>query len=137
MDRYLSIILAVVLSLVLCAGMALEDEAAPETETMSAAELAQLGDDAYNAGDYEKALAYYQQAADQGFAEAQNSLADMYYYGEGVEQSYEKALEYYQQAAELGYEQALDYLNALVEEGHVSEEYLAGLTDASETPEEQ
>jgi TPR repeat protein len=34
------------------------------------------------------------------------NLGDMYYKGQGVEQSYEKAKEYYEQAAQLGHAEA-------------------------------
>ena len=42
------------------------------------------------------------QAATHGHADAQYNLADMYYNGQGVEQSYEKAIEYYTMAAKQG-----------------------------------
>ena len=45
---------------------------------------------------------HIQKAADQGNADAQNSLGDMYYYGEGVAQNYTKALKWLQKAADQG-----------------------------------
>ena len=45
---------------------------------------------------------HIQKAADQGNADAQNSLGDMYYYGEGVTQNYTKALKWLQKAADQG-----------------------------------
>ena len=47
-------------------------------------------------------MEYYQLAADQGNADAQNNLGYSYSSGEGVEQDYEKAVEYYQLAADQG-----------------------------------
>jgi UDP-3-O-acyl-N-acetylglucosamine deacetylase len=41
--------------------------------------------------DYERAMEYYELAADQGHAKAQNNLGSCYFYGNGVEQDYEKA----------------------------------------------
>ncbi len=52
--------------------------------------------------DYQQAFAWYQKAAEQGNAGAQNNLGLMYYNGKGVEQDYIKALEWYQKAAEQG-----------------------------------
>ncbi|WP_339143419.1 tetratricopeptide repeat protein [Pseudoalteromonas galatheae] len=50
----------------------------------------------------EKAVEYYQLAAEQGNARAQCYLGLMYEYGQGVAQSDEKAVEYYQLAEEQG-----------------------------------
>jgi len=44
--------------------------------------------------DFEKAVKYYQQAADQGQAASQFNLGTMYIKGQGVKQDFEKA-EYY------------------------------------------
>ena len=52
---------------------------------------------------YEKAVEWYLKAAEQGLADAQNNLGNMYYTGTGVEQSYEKAVEWWQKVAEQGY----------------------------------
>ena len=60
------------------------------------------------ADDYE-AVEWYLKAAEQGLAEAQYKLGDMYYdmyYGDDVEQSYEKAVEWYLKAAEQGLAEA-------------------------------
>ena len=65
--------------------------------------------------DYEKALEYYQQAADMGLADALSDIGDLYRDGMGVEQSNEKAAEYYQKAVELGYADAQASLDALTE----------------------
>ena len=61
----------------------------------------------------EKAVEWWQKAAEQGFASAQYKLGYMYYHGYGIEESYEKAVEWYQKAAEQGYEPAIKELNRL------------------------
>ncbi|MBR0315581.1 MAG: SEL1-like repeat protein [Synergistaceae bacterium] len=50
--------------------------------------------------DYKKAFYWYSKAAEQGWADAQNQLASMYYYGLGVNKDYKKAFEFYMKAAE-------------------------------------
>ena len=52
--------------------------------------------------DYAKALALYEQAADQDYADAQAQLGYMYQNGTGVELSYEKAMEWNNRAAQQG-----------------------------------
>ena len=94
---------------------------------MSVEELRQAGKDAESAKDYEKAMEYYQQAAEKGVAASIYGIGYLYCNGLGVEQSYERAAEYYRQAAEAGLEEAVDELKALAEAGHISEEYLEGL----------
>ena len=55
---------------------------------------------------YEKAVEWFQKAAEQGLAVAQYHLGDMYYDGTGVEESNEKAAEWYLKAAEQGFADA-------------------------------
>ena len=55
---------------------------------------------------YAKAVEYYKEAADDGYAAAQTNLGNCYYNGEGVTQSYEEAVKYYKLAAEQGYDWA-------------------------------
>ena len=50
--------------------------------------------------DERKAFEWYKEAAEQGYAEAQNSLGVCYYNGEGVEKDESKAVEWWQKAAE-------------------------------------
>lgn len=52
--------------------------------------------------DNEKAIEWFQKAADLGNIEAQMIIAEMYYRGQGVPQSYEKSVEWFQKAADLG-----------------------------------
>lgn len=56
--------------------------------------------------DYQKAIEWYQKAADQGYAQAQCSLGVMYANGEGVSKDYQKAAEWHQKAAEQGLAEA-------------------------------
>ena len=51
---------------------------------------------------FKEAFKWYQKAADQGRAKAQNILGSMYAEGKGVEQDLKKALKCYQKAAEQG-----------------------------------
>ena len=73
----------------------------PATE-MTAEELYRAGNDALDAGDYGKAMEYYQSAAEAGNPEGWRSLGTMYGNGEGVEVDFERAKEYFQLAADLG-----------------------------------
>lgn len=52
---------------------------------------------------YEKAIEWYEKAANQGFEEAQCTLGYMYSNGKGVKQNYYKAVEWYRKAANKGY----------------------------------
>jgi len=53
--------------------------------------------------DERKAIAYYQRAAQQGFAPAQDSLGRCYKNGKGVAKNEAKAVEWYKKSAEQGY----------------------------------
>ena len=48
--------------------------------------------------DYSKAKSYFESASEESNGEAMNYLADMYFYGYGVEQDFGKALELYEKA---------------------------------------
>ena len=61
------------------------------------------GEAAYHAGDYKKALAEFRPLADQGNADAQFNLGEMYAYGHGVPQDYKEAVSWYRRAAERGH----------------------------------
>ena len=56
--------------------------------------------------DFTQALSWYQKAADQGSALAQNNLGVMYAEGRGVIQDYSQALKWYRKAAEQNIAQA-------------------------------
>ena len=108
----------------------------PEPEELSAEELFQAGQDAYNAKNYAQALEYYQTAAALGHAHAVNNLGLLYTYGYGVEQSWEKALDYYQQAAEMGYAKALLNLGKIYENGYGTEKSIEKALDYFQQAEE-
>ena len=57
---------------------------------------------AYHAGDYSQALRLFKPLAQQGNAEAQNSLGVMYAKGQGVAQDYQQALAWYKKSGESG-----------------------------------
>ena len=75
-------------------------------ESLTLDQINELGIQKYNEGYYEEAFNYFNYAAEQGYAPAQNSLAFMYTNGEGVEQNYEEAIKWYTLAAEQGYASA-------------------------------
>ena len=52
--------------------------------------------------DKEEAVKWYRKAAEQGNADAQNTLGVMYDKGEGVEQDKEEAVKWFRKAAEQG-----------------------------------
>ena len=56
------------------------------------------GWDAYQDGDYEAAIKWYEQAAQDGYANAQYNLARMYQNGEGVTRDYGAAIKWYKRA---------------------------------------
>ncbi len=60
----------------------------------------QSGKQAEKAGDYEKAAAHYQKAANLKYASAELALGKLYYFGKGVPQDYEKAYLHLQRARE-------------------------------------
>ncbi len=64
------------------------------------------GESAYDKGDYAKAYKEFKKLADQGDAEAQSRLGEMYANGQGVPQDYAKAVKWYRKAAEQGYDEA-------------------------------
>jgi hypothetical protein len=62
-----------------------------------------LGNDYLERGDYQNALAYYQESAQLGFYGGQYNLGLMYYNGYGVRKNYTTALNWYYYAASQGY----------------------------------
>ena len=53
-----------------------------------------------------KAFELYKKSANQGYAQAQFNLGNMYYKGQGVKQDYKKARELWQKLADQGFAQA-------------------------------
>jgi len=60
----------------------------------------QKGSEAYQKGDYAKALREWRPLAEQGDANAQSNLGQMYQHGRGVVQDYEEALKWFRKSAE-------------------------------------
>lgn len=83
------------------------------TSVQTAEELTAKGNEYYYAGDYTKAVEYYQMAAEQGLAQAQNYFGYCYYNGKGVEQNYTEAVKWYRKAAGQGDVMAIEALKSL------------------------
>ena len=117
-------IILFVLALCLCfnaTGAAIAETPAAE---MTAEELYQAGLDAHDAGDYAKAMEYYQLAADAGNPEGLRGVGALYTNGDGVEPDYDRAMEYFQLAAAQGDAKAMSNIGLL---------YLYGLTGEQDT----
>ena len=72
---------------------------------------------AYEAKKYALALSKWLEAAEQGYASAQNNLGVMYGNGEGVPQNYAEAVKWYRLAAEQGYASAQNNLGVMYNDG--------------------
>ena len=94
-----AILLALVLALLTPAAFAADEVAydAQALDTNYALALAYIGRE-----DYDKAMEWYQRAAELGNLAAVYEIGVMYENGWGVAQDYDKAMEWYQRAAELG-----------------------------------
>lgn len=66
---------------------------------------------------YNEAFAWYQKAAQNGYAAAQNSLGYAYEWGQGIEMNMQDALRWYRQAAKQGYAQAQNNLGTMYDYG--------------------
>ncbi|WP_404299088.1 tetratricopeptide repeat protein [Halomonas sp.] len=75
------------------------------------------GLDAYNRGDYSTALEHFKPLAEQGVADAQSNLGEMYDFGKGVPRSYSEAEKWYRRAAEQGHAVALFDLGYMYHRG--------------------
>ena len=80
-------------------------------------DLTELGNEAYNKGDYQKAAQLYQKACDSGVAEGCSNLGDLYADGQGVNQDYQKAAQLYQKACDSGVAEGCFNLGALYGNG--------------------
>ena len=84
----------------------------------------ELGRAYHKKKEYEKAVEFYQKAADKGYTNAQYNLGVMYDNGWGVRQDYIKAVELYQKAADQGNADALSNLGVMYESGQsVKQDY--------------
>jgi TPR repeat protein/tRNA A-37 threonylcarbamoyl transferase component Bud32 len=71
------------------------------------------------AGEYEKAFAYYSKAAERGHAGAQFNVGRMYDRGQGVSQNDDQAADWYRRAARQGYAAAQFRLGMMCYEGRL------------------
>jgi clan AA aspartic protease (TIGR02281 family) len=67
--------------------------------------------------DYLQAMQWFRKAADQGNAEALNSIGRLYMKGEGVPQDYAQAMRWYRKAADQGFTEARDNIGYLYAHG--------------------
>lgn len=87
-------------------------------------ELTVLGDKAFMANDYYKAVGYYKRAADKGYAEAQNKYGDCLINGTGVEKNKREAVYWYEKSANGGCAEGMNNLGFCYEMGYgVSKNY--------------
>ncbi|MEE8494655.1 MAG: tetratricopeptide repeat protein [Nitrospirales bacterium] len=107
--RYATLVLAVVVVLV----------AAPACTDFEA------GKEAYDRGDYATELQKWRPLAEQGDAEAQKYLGNMYRRGDGVPQDYQEAVRWYRLAAEQGHAGAQAQLGLMYTKGQrVPQDYV-------------
>ena len=76
----------------------------------------ELGKEAYNKGDYQKAAELWQKACDGGDAEGCSNLGLLYKNGQGVKQDYQKAAQLYQKACDSGEAKGCFNLGGLYDE---------------------
>ena len=74
-------------------------------------------DAANDRGDYATALSLYRPLAEQGNADAQTSLGDLYAGGAGVVQDYAEAVKWYRKSAEQGDARGQFFLGGMYEDG--------------------
>ena len=84
----------------------------------TAEELNAKGEEYYFAGDYTKAVEYFQKSAEQGNAVAQCNLAQCYENGSGVTKNYAEAVKWYRKSAEQGYAAAQFNLGVCYDKGN-------------------
>jgi len=84
-------------------------------EIMKRANAARYGFDVSK--DYAQAMQWYRKAADQGNADAQNAIGEMYLKGQGVRQDYAQAMRWYRKAADQGLAEARNNVGYLYSRG--------------------
>ena len=88
-----------------------------DTHEMTPIEYYLLGVEHAEKQEYKEAFGYYQKAAEQGHAHAQNNLGQCYFFGEGIGQDYEKAVNWFTKAAEQGNPSAQSNLGICYRDG--------------------
>lgn len=86
----------------------------PETDAQT---LFNQGSAAFNVGDYDNAVKYWEQAAELEHLDALNNLATLYSDESKGHLNYQKARKYFEKAADMGSAYALFYLGQLYEYG--------------------
>ena len=81
-------------------------------------DLTELGYEAYNKGDYQKAAELWQKACDSGEAWGCAILGVFYQDGKGVKQNFSTAKQYYGKACDLGLQPGCDNYKKLNEKGY-------------------
>ena len=81
-------------------------------------DLTELGSEAYDKGDYQKATELYQKACDGGEAAGCSNLGFLYENGQGVKQNFSTAKQYYGKACDLGLQLGCDNYRKLNEKGY-------------------
>jgi len=90
-----------------------------------------LGTNYYNGGnitekDFEKAVYWFERAADQGYAQAQYNTGVFYYNGYGVDQDIDEAIYWFKKAAKQKFEEAVNILESLGYDIDEDENYYDG-----------
>lgn len=87
--------------------------------------IAEAADAAYARADYLVAIRLYRQLANQGRANAQLDLGNMYHEGQGVSPDYAEALKWYRLAADQGLQTAQSNLGSMYHKGQgVTQSYV-------------
>ena len=81
-------------------------------------DLTELGNEAYDKGDYQKAAELYQKACDGKVALGCSDLGVLYENGQGVKQNFSTAKQYYGKACDLGFQLGCDNYRMLNEKGY-------------------
>ena len=77
-------------------------------------DLFELGLEAYNKGEFDKAAKQWQKACDDNVARACHNLGVLYALGKGLNQDYRLAKRYVFKACTLGFQDGCDYLNKMI-----------------------
>ena len=81
-------------------------------------DLIESGNEAYDKGDYQKAVELYQKACDSGAALGCYNLGFLYANDQGVKQDFSTAKQYYGKACDLGLQLGCDDYRKLNEKGY-------------------
>ena len=81
-------------------------------------DLIELGSEAYDKGDYQKAAELWQKACDGGSAVGYFNLGVLYGNGQGIRQNFSTAKQYFGKACDLGLQPGCDNYKKLNEKGY-------------------